>query len=188
MVRTPGPSTRGAGWASACACGSPPFFPFSCSCSRGVANDGSATVRVFDSGGRFLREIGRRGEGPGEFHFVDRPILQGEDVLLVRDYRRNLASLFRTDGTHLATFAAVMPDGRLFRPIGGTDGGWIGEFNPFMSNPRPYEVGQARQDTSRIVHVPRDLPPRLPPAGTSTTRRAGSSTSSKRPRGWFPRW
>jgi len=35
-----------------------------------VADNGAATIRIFRPDGSFERELGRRGEGPGEFAYL----------------------------------------------------------------------------------------------------------------------
>jgi hypothetical protein len=58
---------------------------------------GNATaIRIFAPGGRFVREIGRAGDGPGEFRSVTSITALGGDSLLVHD--RTLARLTIFDG------------------------------------------------------------------------------------------
>jgi hypothetical protein len=56
-----------------------------------VGNSGSGELRVFDAGGRYVRAIGRRGNGPGEF---------GE-FATVRVFRTADGSLVAYDGANL---------------------------------------------------------------------------------------
>jgi hypothetical protein len=66
-----------------------------------VALRQDAHVRVFDHDGRFVRTIGRRGQGPGEFGYVGQPGVSG-DTLWVNDGRgQGWMHYFTLDGTLL---------------------------------------------------------------------------------------
>jgi hypothetical protein len=62
-----------------------------------IANAGTVQLRFFDSDGQFLRSIGQRGEGPGEFMNMRGLWLTGGDSLAVWDGGSSL-SLFSPDG------------------------------------------------------------------------------------------
>ncbi len=65
-----------------------------------VAEDDDSHVKVFDANGAFLRRIGRRGSGPGEFRVAW--IAARGDTLLVQDPIAGRASSFRiSDGAFL---------------------------------------------------------------------------------------
>lgn len=67
-----------------------------------VSESGDAHVKVFDASGRFLRSIGRSGQGPGEFR-VGFLAARG-DTLLVQDPQAGRASTFRiSDGSFVAS-------------------------------------------------------------------------------------
>jgi hypothetical protein len=74
------------------------------------------TIRVFDSGGRFLRIMGRRGQGPGEFTgfgFFG----FNHDSLWVTDPTQNRVSLFGPDGIIIRYLkASVNPPGPPYQP------------------------------------------------------------------------
>ncbi|MGQ0764374.1 MAG: 6-bladed beta-propeller [Gemmatimonadota bacterium] len=57
-------------------------------------------VYEYDSSGKFLRSIGRRGSGPGEFGFIRRLFQDASDSLYVIDLARRM-SLFDPDGKHV---------------------------------------------------------------------------------------
>lgn len=72
--------------------------------SRGsiyILDIGSSEIRVFDSSGSFLRTIGRKGEGPGEFLFPSEINIGPSDNLWVLDDGTSRYSRFSRDGTFL---------------------------------------------------------------------------------------
>lgn len=67
-----------------------------------VADRSPATIKVFDPAGRFVRTIGRDGDGPGEFRTPQ--IAVRGDTLVVHDPRQRRASMFRiSDGNFITT-------------------------------------------------------------------------------------
>lgn len=77
--------------------------------SLAIADDGTiyamqkkpATVLVFGPDGKFLRTIGREGDGPGELR--SGVIGVRGDLLMVQDWSARRFSIFRTNGTHVIT-------------------------------------------------------------------------------------
>lgn len=76
---------------------------------RGSASfDGSGNLHILDSGnyrvvvidqqGRFVKTIGRAGEGPGEFGFIFRLVVWRDGRLAVQDLQRNAIHVFGPDG------------------------------------------------------------------------------------------
>jgi uncharacterized membrane protein YgcG len=61
----------------------------------------SARVMVYDRTGRFLRQIGREGQGPGELMVPLSLAIAGDGTVIVSDIGRRGYSLFRPDGTFL---------------------------------------------------------------------------------------
>ena len=47
-----------------------------------VADDQASDIRVFDQAGNFVRRIGRKGQGPGEFQFLDGVLWQRQEGIL----------------------------------------------------------------------------------------------------------
>lgn len=84
-------------------------------------------VMVYDRTGRFLRQIGREGEGPGELIAPMQMTLAGDGTVIIFDLGRPGYSLFRPDGTFLRNVQSNsgMPDmgARLsWHPRGGVVG------------------------------------------------------------------
>ncbi len=61
----------------------------------------AATVRVFDAGGKHLRSIGRKGQGPGELSLPTRMMLTPAGEVAVMDALRLRIVFFAADGTFL---------------------------------------------------------------------------------------
>ena len=55
-----------------------------------VANNGTSSLKIFDRTGRFLRELGRRGQGPAEFGNIERVWILPGDTIVAADSRRRL--------------------------------------------------------------------------------------------------
>jgi hypothetical protein len=68
-----------------------------------VADAGLFNVRVFDSDGSFVRAIGRRGSGPGEFTTIFGFWLSPGGLLCVWDPRSRRVTSFRADGQRVST-------------------------------------------------------------------------------------
>lgn len=68
-----------------------------------IANGGTHELRFYDAAGRFLRSVGREGEGPGEFRIIG-PLFVARDSLYVHDYRLDRISVFDTRGEFIRTF------------------------------------------------------------------------------------
>ncbi len=73
-----------------------------------VLDRASQSVRVFDLEGRFLREWGREGEGPGEFRSVLTRIVVARDTAMVITSRA--VHFFDVEGSHLASFTPQTGD------------------------------------------------------------------------------
>ena len=95
--------------------------------SIAVAVGAAAEVRVFDKSGRFVRSIGRRGNGPGEFRNLSRLWFLPPDTIVVADYRPWRLQYFTTDGrfhrsvtpqpqnVNRARVAELLPNGELIQ-------------------------------------------------------------------------
>ena len=70
----------------------------------------SQELRVFDSGGRFVRTIGRQGEGPGEFGRLAKLADVEADTVWTWDSRLSRLTWFRTDGDLLGDRRLMIGD------------------------------------------------------------------------------
>lgn len=81
-----------------------------------VADAGAANVRVFDGQGTLLAELGRAGEGPGEFRSINAAFGYRSDSLLVHDRRLNRVTIFSLQGGEPRVFTPRPSDESLGRP------------------------------------------------------------------------
>jgi len=61
-------------------------------------------IKVFDTQGKYLHAIGRKGEGPGEFAFIGDMVPLPDGRLLVTDFQARRTSLFGTEGQFLISY------------------------------------------------------------------------------------
>ncbi|MBA3557793.1 MAG: 6-bladed beta-propeller [Gemmatimonadaceae bacterium] len=70
-----------------------------------VAETRIGSIRVFDSSGRFVRQFGRRGEGPGEYlSITSMAVGPAGDSLYVFDHKNRRVSVLSPTGTLLREF------------------------------------------------------------------------------------
>jgi hypothetical protein len=62
------------------------------------------SIKVFDPQGRYLRAIGRKGSGPGEFGRIADLAVLPDGRLLVTDFETRRTSFFSPDGRFLSSF------------------------------------------------------------------------------------
>jgi hypothetical protein len=115
-----------------------------------LVGDGSGTIREFDGAGGFVRSIGRRGDGPGEFQWPSAIHMYGDTIAVV-DGRLHRITEFDRAGTVLQT--STYRHGSTFAfPVARVDGEWL--VSPWESSWK-LEVGRARRDTTRVMRAGR---------------------------------
>jgi hypothetical protein len=116
-----------------------------------VAADGTADVRYFDSVGKHLLTIGRRGDGPGEFRGIGHLYHGGGDTVIVYDYQLRRLTTIAPDGTLSPTRPVAALDGHAeIEPIGRLgDGTWIGVSSAFVVHPS----SALQRDTIGVVRL-----------------------------------
>lgn len=77
-----------------------------------VADRGHAAIRVFDRDGGFLTEMGRSGEGPGEFQYIKSMSVSEPDTLDIYDSRAFRFTQYLADGTLVGTLQMKGESGR----------------------------------------------------------------------------
>lgn len=71
------------------------------------------SIKVFDPKGEYIRTIGKKGEGPGEFTFVGHLTVLPDGRLLVMDSEARRISLFDSDGKYMESHHWTERPGRL---------------------------------------------------------------------------
>ena len=123
-----------------------------------VPNEGSMSIRVYSREGRFLREFGHAGSGPGEFRRISMPILW-RDTVFAYDPDRWQGSLFDTTGTLLASFRYNFHEWGTLSFVAATERGWIVQQHVFNREREGAAVGREVRDTTRLAMIePRLLP------------------------------
>lgn len=89
----------------------------------------SNRIMVYDRNGRFVRQIGRRGQGPGELISPFQLVMGGDGSLIVSDPARFGYSIFRTDGSFVRNVAVeslmLSPRGIAWHPRNGIIGAFM---------------------------------------------------------------
>ena len=77
-----------------------------------VANRGSSQLRWYDSRGRYIRSVGRRGQGPGEFKSLY--VFEGRgDTVFVDDGQNRRVSRISPDGRYIGLDSSATPSREL---------------------------------------------------------------------------
>ena len=98
-----------------------------------LVDSGNARIAVFDSKGKYLDQIGKEGEGPGEFQRINLLRLDN-DILTVFDNSLQRTTLFSTDGALLDMYKTPGTSSRVSWVERMSDGGVIRELYPEFSN------------------------------------------------------
>jgi len=69
-----------------------------------IQDDSDMAIKVFDAQGNYLRAIGRKGSGPGEFGRIADMAFLPDGRLLVTDFETRRTSLFSPEGQFLSSF------------------------------------------------------------------------------------
>jgi hypothetical protein len=126
-----------------------------------VADVGSMSIRVFDAKGRFVRNVGREGSGPGEFALIGEAIPCGRDSLLV--WRPGDASMIDSTGKIARRFQiggkAADPDPTTGLVCSGESIGYIGGRTAWIPTSETdvlvtrSSIALARHDGSGVWHA-----------------------------------
>lgn len=89
-----------------------------------IASGTGAQITVFDSAGAFLRTIGRKGQGPGEFMRADRIWTTGDTVVVIDAQEQRATALLTGDGSVVGTWSRAA-SAEWARPVGRAARGWV---------------------------------------------------------------
>lgn len=90
-----------------------------------IGDGGSASVRIYAADGRFLREFGRAGNGPGEFASLDLSRIGGDTLLITDVTNRRFSVLDPEHGfLRFMSFPASMPAADVRGVAGGAAVAW----------------------------------------------------------------
>lgn len=67
-----------------------------------VIDNKATTVNLYGANGSWIRALGRRGEGPGEYHAIEGALLR--DTLFIQDYLQGRGTVMTFDGRVVRTF------------------------------------------------------------------------------------
>lgn len=145
-----------------------------------VADQGASEIRVFAAAGRFVRALGRQGNGPGEFMSLS-DIFIHADSIFAWDSRHGRVTVFDPEGNVSRTVRIPDPgNGRWPRLVGATQTGSfvVREEKPVMAGATP--TGIQRDSIRVVLHHPDGTPQRmvtLLPGDESFVLRQGGRTS-----------
>jgi hypothetical protein len=115
-------------------------------------------VLVFDSAGKFVRQVGKKGDGPGELMLPTGMTVMTDGRLVVSDVGRRAYSLFSSDGRFLTNYLWGDGDGPSGREGGMRAHPRSGVIAPmFRPRPRPEAPG-ARTGERRVPVLWVDFP------------------------------
>ena len=136
-----------------------------------VGNGGTATVRLFDADGTFLREFGGRGGGPSEIPGELNDMMWGGDQITLIDWRRGGKTLlFDTTGAFHTSWRNTSLQGRPVFPTGHTPSGWVGMDServrqrdpvPGKAYPVPVVMRRLSPESQAFGDTLFELPPRV---------------------------
>ena len=99
-----------------------------------VVDQLDAKVQVFDEHGEYIRTLGKKGQGPGEFNIPIAVAVAG-DYIIVHDPTTLRLSVWNSDGRHLKDRIMTMTR-TIDRPMFGTeDGAFIAHYSQRVTEP-----------------------------------------------------
>jgi hypothetical protein len=115
-----------------------------------VGNGGTRELRFYDSNGRFLRAVGGKGGGPGEFEGLGQVAAVG-DSILVWDWNLSRISVFDREGTFVRSYLVSFPGGGSPSALGAfEDRNWLFTTSFTFA---PSKVSTVVRDTNLYVRL-----------------------------------
>jgi hypothetical protein len=78
-----------------------------------ISDSQDQTIKIFDQNGEYVRSIGRKGEGPGEFSYLGSQTFLPDGKLLAMDSMSMRLNLFDPEGNYLTSYHWAHRPGRL---------------------------------------------------------------------------
>ncbi len=91
----------------------PTWFAIDATGNAYISDNSDMSIKVFNPQGKYLKTIGRKGNGPGEFESIGSMIFLPDGRLLVPDDQQRRTSFFSPDGQFLSSF----PWKKLYGPV-----------------------------------------------------------------------
>ena len=117
-----------------------------------VANTGSNEIRVFDASGNFVRALGRKGAGPGEFENLSWTGWLAGDTILGYDPPNRRLTVFTPDGEVARTVTMPLPNTPSFPEV--TDNLADGSLLAYPGFDRMFSRGARRDTIAYMVYPP----------------------------------
>ncbi len=113
-----------------------------------ILDDQAQEIRIFDSEGAFVRTVGSRGEGPGEFVQATSVDVSSNGEIWVTEMQQGQLNIFDSTGSLLREERSNAPGSITLPYPGGFDR--VGRFNVYIRYPlqETYTRGMARFDQS----------------------------------------
>ena len=124
-----------------------------------VANSGSNELRFYDPNGKYIRSVGRSGEGPGEYGLLRFLRRFGPDSLITWDARFDRGTIYSTNGDFGRTFVRKRLRGFTYFVDGFPDGSLLGFSDGAEESPEEaislvrQSRGRIRADSSFLIRV-----------------------------------
>ncbi|HEX2202495.1 MAG TPA: 6-bladed beta-propeller, partial [Longimicrobium sp.] len=117
-----------------------------------VLDRGNGRVLVFDPRGRFVRQIGKKGQGPGEFEVPVALSVLPDGALAVLDLAHQNVSVFAADGALRRTYPWRQEWGMPGRQLAAhPDGGLVALLRPMLRFDRGRAVQTGTQSFNRLT-------------------------------------
>lgn len=102
-----------------------------------IVADASGSIRFFDQNGEFLHEVGRRGDGPGEYRVINMLKRVRGDSLLVWDFPAHRITLLSAGGQLGRTEQGPVTEGFFYGLDVFANGSLLGTYDPPPTGARP---------------------------------------------------
>jgi hypothetical protein len=117
-----------------------------------VANRGSNEIREFDASGRYVRSLGRKGAGPGEFQNLSWTGWLDGDTIVGYDPPNRRLTVFAPDGSVARTVTLPLPNTSSFPEVAGILAN--GSVLAYPGFDRVFSRGERRDTIAYMIYPP----------------------------------